>query len=182
MAAGTEGLGRGASSHGLVPVSCGCLNAAPGWVQPETYLPPFSGCQSCFPPFLPCLHTEQRGGVSSALQAPRGATGGPPGIPQPSWRLALGWARAPITTVRSEPCSLGGMGCWHLRWLLPHPLPASQQGDLGASVPAAEHQPTWHRAGALSAPCDTRMVPHSQHIGDPLHTTAASSCPRSREA
>lgn len=41
---------------------------------PGQYLPPFSGCRSCFPPSLPCLHTEQRAAISSV---PRGRDAGP---------------------------------------------------------------------------------------------------------
>lgn len=57
--------------------------------DPSPYLPPFSGCRSCFPPSRPCLHTEQRGAISGGslgLWSWRGE-----GVPPVTPSLAGGW-------------------------------------------------------------------------------------------
>lgn len=92
--------------------------------QPSPYLPPFSGCQSCFPPSRPCLHTEQRGAISWGSSRLWGWGGrGPTCDPQPS----LG--KGPHGH-RARP-GLRSRG----RRLLLNPLPARRPGSLG--VPRA---------------------------------------------
>lgn len=50
---------------------------------PGQYLPPFSGCRSCFPPSLPCLHTEQSSHQLGAMGQGRWPHGG--GEKGPGW-------------------------------------------------------------------------------------------------
>lgn len=138
-----------------VPVSCGCLGAAPSSdLAPGHTCLHFQGVEVVFfLLFLACTQKREEpsaGGIRSVLW---GRVPGPPqGRREPTWdpRAQLGAGFGPrkgthCCRVRPGPCSPGDAGCRDVSWLLPRPLPAPWLGGSGGAAPAGA------RAGRGSA-------------------------------
>lgn len=130
---------------------------------PGTYLPPFSGCRSCFLPSLPCLHTEQRGAISwgdqlramgQGTQAPAGEKGAHLGPPSPAGgRL---WAREGHPSLPCEAWAVLPGGCrlpgCELAASAPPPCtPAGGSGGLGEQPPLGPEQAGEARGAPLAS-------------------------------